>query len=67
MVTSAQATAEIFLTALRALPKKQRDVVLAHIADDRQLGHDLLDLAKLAERRDEPSRPFRQYLAEKTK
>jgi len=27
---------------------------------------ELLDLAVLMERRDEPSRPFREYLAEKT-
>lgn len=66
-MTTTQATAEVFLTALRALPKKQRDAVLMHIADDKALREDLLDLAVIASRRDEPSRPFREFLAEKRK
>ena len=66
-MTSSQATAEIFLTALRALPKKEREAVLSCIAEDDELREDLLDLALLAERRDEPSRPFREYVAEKTR
>jgi len=61
----AEATAEVFLTALRALPKKQRQAVLRGIADDDELREDLLDLALIAERRHESSRPFNQYLAEK--
>ena len=63
----AEATAEVFLTALRALPKKQRQAVLCGIADDDELREDLLDLALIAERRYEPSRPFRECLAEKTR
>lgn len=66
-MTSSQATAEIFLTALRALPKKEREAVLSGIAEDDALREDLLDLALLAERRDEPSRPFREYVAEKAR
>ena len=66
-MTGAQATAEVFLEALRALPKKQRDAVLIGIADDESLREDLLDLALIAQRRQEPSRPFREYLAEKSK
>ncbi|MFH1732267.1 MAG: hypothetical protein ABIF82_11545 [Planctomycetota bacterium] len=66
-MTSSQATAEIFLTALRALPKKEREAVLSGIAEDDELREDLLDLALLAERRDEPSRPFREYVAEKAR
>ena len=66
-MTSTQATAEVFITALQALPKKQRDAVLARIADDKDLREDILDLALIARRRQEPSRPFRQYLEEKGK
>jgi hypothetical protein len=66
-MTSLQATAEVFLTALRALPKKERQAVLTRIAEDDELREDLLDLALLAERRDEPSRPFREYMAEKAR
>ncbi len=64
-MTTTEATAEVFLTALRALPKKQRDAVLARIAEDDDLREDLLDLALIAQRQDEPSRPFRDYLTEK--
>ena len=66
-MTGPQATAEVFLTALRALPKKQREAVLRGIADDEELREDVLDLALIRLRRGEPSRPFRQYLAGKRK
>jgi hypothetical protein len=65
-MTTSQATAEVFVTAFRALPKKQQQEVLALITDDKELREDLLDLAVFAERRDEPSRPFRDFLAEQT-
>ena len=58
------ATADVFLTALKALPKDQRDAVVRRIAEDPALRQDLFDLALIAERRDEPSRPFREYLAD---
>jgi len=60
-----QATAEVFVTALRALPDKQRNAVLIRIAQEKELREDLLDLALVAQRRHEASRPFREYLAEK--
>jgi len=65
-MTSIQAKAEVFMTALRSLPKRDRHAVLEQIAEDEELRQDLLDLSLLAERCDEPSRPFREYLAEKT-
>ena len=61
------ATAEVFLVALKALRKKERDAVLIRIAQEKDLREDLLDLALIAGRRKETSRPFRQYLAEKSK
>ena len=65
-MTKAQAaTAEVFLTALRALPKAERDAVVVRIAQNRAFARDILDLATIADRRGEPSRPFREYLAEK--
>jgi hypothetical protein len=64
-MAAANATAEVFLAAFRALPKSQRRAVLAGIAEDQQLREDLLDLATIAERRREPSRLVREYLAEK--
>ena len=66
-MTPSRATAKVFLTAFRALPKKERQVVLSGIAEDDELREDLLDLALIAERRNEPSRPFRDYLAERNR
>ena len=65
-MTEAQAaTADVFLTALKALPKAERDAVIARIAQDRAFARDILDLATFTTRRDEPSRLFRDYVAEK--
>jgi hypothetical protein len=66
-MTDAQATAEIFLQALKALPKKARDAVLVRIARDKEFARDLGDLAVIADRRNEPSRPFREYLKKSAK
>jgi hypothetical protein len=64
-MTETEATAEVFLTALKALPKGERDAVLLRIAHDKEFARDLRDLALIADRRREPSRPFSEYLAEK--
>ena len=64
-MSPSQATAEVFMTALRALSQKEREAVLVRIANEPDLREDLLDLALLAQRRQEPSRPLRKYLAEK--
>ena len=62
-MTKAQAaTTDVFLTALKALPRAERDAVLVQLAHDRAPGRDILDLAMMAQRRTEPSRPFRAYL-----
>jgi hypothetical protein len=60
-----EATADSFITLLKALPKAQRDAIVVRIARDEEFAHDILDLATIAERRKEESRPFREYLAEK--
>lgn len=64
-MTKSEATAEVFVRALKSLGKKERDAVLARIARERSLAHDLLDLALLERRAKESSRPFREYIAAK--
>ena len=61
----AEALAEVFLTAIRSLPRADRDRVLRGLVKDRTLRRDLMDLAIIEERRKEPSRPFRDYLKER--
>ncbi len=63
-MTKTKATAEVFWTAFKALPKEERQEVLAKIIKDKRIRHDLMDLALMEERKDEPSRPFRTYLEE---
>lgn len=58
-MTEVEATADVFITPFKALPKPQRDAVIVRIAQDRSLARDLLDLATIAQRRREPSRAFR--------
>jgi hypothetical protein len=66
-MTASQATAEVFITAFRALPKEERQAVLALITDDAELREDFLDLAVFAQRSGEPSRPYREFLAEQNR
>ena len=63
-MTTAEATAEVFLTALRGLSDEQRSAFFVGLAEDQQFGEDLVDLARLLDRQDEPSRPFQEFLAE---
>ncbi len=65
MTKAQRATADVFLTALKALPKPERDAVVVRIARDKTFARDILDLAMIADRRGERSRPFREYLSEK--
>ena len=57
--------AEGLLTAIRSLPKRDRELILLGLVKDRNLRRDLIDLATIEERRKEPSRPFRKYLKER--
>jgi len=57
--------AEGLLTAIRSLPKRDRELILLGLVKDRSLRRDLIDLATIEERRKEPSRPFRKYLKER--
>lgn len=61
-MTQTEATAEIFWTALKALPAKARQAVLRRLVQDENLRHDLIDSALIEERLTEPVRSFRAYL-----
>ena len=67
MSVKSKATAEVFFTAFQALPKEDRDEVLVRMVGNRSLRRDLLDLATIAERQQESSRPFHEYLGERGK
>ena len=65
MTKAQRATADVFLTALKALPKNERDAVVVRIARDKAFARDTRGLALIAYRRREPSRPFREHLSQK--
>lgn len=62
-----ESKAEIYLMALQSLSKAERDAVIAHLLEDEKLREDILDLATFQQRKGEPSRSFREYLAERGK
>ncbi len=63
-MTTAQATADVFLTAFRALPRRVRDEVVLHIVQDASLREDFIDLAIAENRLKEPTRPLKQFLSD---
>ena len=58
-------TAEIFLTAFKALPKKEQDAFFVQMLRDRQLREDLIDIAIAEDRSRDKARPFREFLKER--
>ena len=66
-MTTVESRAEVYLMALQSLSKKEREAVVARLLEDPQLREDILDLALIQQRQGEPSRPFREYLAERGK
>lgn len=63
-MTTQEATAEVFWTAFLALSKKEREAVLEKLLHHKELREDLIDLAMIEQRRNEPSRPLDAYLTE---
>lgn len=57
-----QATAEVFVTAFKALKPREREAVLEKIVADARLAEDLSDTLALEARRRQPREPFRDVL-----
>ena len=62
---AAESKAEVYLMALLSLSKSEREAVIACLLEDPDLREDILDVALMRQRQGEPSRPFREYLAER--
>ena len=58
------ATAEIFLTAFKTLPKTEQEIFLSKILKDRKIREDLMDIAIAESRAKDRSRPFSDFLNE---
>lgn len=66
-MNATEATAEVFWTAFRALPKKERNAGVGKLLADREFMEDLIDIVIFEQRRDEPSRSLDEYLADRQK
>ena len=66
-MTATEATAEVFWTAFRNLPKKERAAVVERLLSDREFMEDLMDIVILEQRQNEPSRSLDDYLADRRK
>ena len=67
-MTAQQATAEVFFTAFKSLPKQEQESILTRIALDKKLHRileDVSDRLAIGEERDEPSRPLKGYIAQR--
>ena len=56
------ATAEIFLTAFKTLPKKEQNIFLSKMLKDKKTREDLIDIAIAESRAKDRSRPFKDFL-----
>ncbi len=66
-MTVVEATSNVFLTAFRALPKKQKEAVVEKLLNDKEFREDLVDIVLIEQRKKEPSRSLAEYLLEKRK
>ena len=57
-----QATAEVFMTAFKAMPSKERSAFLTNLLKDNSLREDILDIAIATKRSHEKTKPFRGFL-----
>jgi len=58
------ATAEVFFTAFKTLPKMEQDLFFAKLMKEKRLREDLIDLSIAESRAKDKGRPFRDFLKE---
>ena len=66
-MTAADATAEVFWTAFRALPRAEQQAIVEKLLRDRRFREDLIDAAIVEQRRREPARPVGEYLSRRVR
>jgi hypothetical protein len=63
-VSATEATAEVFVTAFKALKPREREAVFKKLVADTKLAEDLVDTLALEARRHQPRQPLRGVLKE---
>ena len=61
-MSASEATAEVFVTAFKALKRRERQAILEKLLCDASLGEDLADAVALELRRHQPRQPLREVL-----
>jgi hypothetical protein len=64
-MNSLEAKAEIFSMAFKSMSKEEKDIVLKKLLEDREFREDIIDIALIEQRRNEPSYSFDDYLGNK--
>lgn len=60
-----EAKAEVFWLAFKSMPKKDQLTIVEKLLMDKEFRQDLIDISLIEQRRNEPSRPLTDYLAER--
>ncbi len=60
-----EAKAEVFWLAFKSMPKKDQHTIVEKLLTDKEFRQDLIDISVIEQRRNEPSRPLTDYLAER--
>jgi len=63
-MTQNETVAEVFLMALKSMPKDQKELVLVKLVHDKEFYQDLQDLLVFEERKNDTRRPFQEFLSE---
>lgn len=63
MANKVRETADIVYSTFRKLKAKEREEVIERLLQDEQFLEDLVDIVTIKQRRNEPGRPLREYLA----
>ncbi len=64
-MNSSEAKAEIFFTAFKTLPKKDKRVVIEKILQNKEFRKDLIDTVLIEQRKNEPSISLDDYLKDR--
>jgi len=64
-VNVSEAKAEVFWLAFKSMPKKDQNTIVQKLLMDEDFLRDLMDIRVIESRRNEPSRPLSDYLADR--
>ena len=65
MMNTNEAKAEVFWLAFKSLSKRDQHAIVERLLTEKDFREDLIDISTVEQRRNEPSRPLGDYLAER--